>query len=78
VFALRLNREDSTKKSIDLIRRKFSIDGMWRDVGGRPPFRNHIGLSPETYRSPSALIGRRIGRRKRRGDTVFGRTLTPP
>jgi len=28
VFALKLNREELTKKSIDLIRRKFSIDGM--------------------------------------------------
>jgi hypothetical protein len=31
-------------------------------------------MSPETRRSPSALIGYRTGRRKRHGDTVFSRS----
>jgi hypothetical protein len=34
VFALELNQEEFTKKSTDLIRRKFSIDELQRAISG--------------------------------------------
>jgi hypothetical protein len=74
VFALKLNREKFAKKSIDLIRRKFLIDTRAATCVGHPLFRNHMGLSPETRRSPSALIGGRPGRRKRRQERSFAAT----
>jgi hypothetical protein len=72
---LKLNRGKFTKKSTELIRRQFLIDARAALDASHPLFRNHIGLSPETRRSPSALIGGRPGRRKRRQDTVFCRNL---
>src|SRR5579863_3322958 len=74
VFALRLNREDFAKKSFRLIRRKFSIDADSMD--SCEPVHHFETISTcaaETRRSPSALIGRRIRRLKRCGDTVFCR-----
>jgi hypothetical protein len=75
VLALKLNREELAKNSIGLIRRKFLIDAHAAVSAGHPPFRNHTCKLPETRRSPSALIERRVRRGKRRGDTVFCRNL---
>jgi hypothetical protein len=66
VFALKLNREEFAKKSIDLIRRKFSIDvdlatgsrlstisKPYRHVAGNPPFTIRVDwLSHRTPKAP--------------------------
>src|SRR5579863_2367708 len=74
VFALRLNREELAKKSRHLIRRKFSIDADPMDSFELVyHFETISSCAAETCRSPSALIGQRIRRLMRCGDTVFCR-----
>jgi hypothetical protein len=55
VFATALNRRKFAKNTVDLNRRKFSIDPGFATIAAREPFRNHTEPVPETWRSPSAL-----------------------
>jgi hypothetical protein len=42
VFATALNRRKSAKNTVDLIRRKFSIDAESATIAACAPFRNHV------------------------------------